>query len=128
MAFDFTCLATRKAKRRSAISAGVGARLVTTFSSRSSTTALSRVCTSMPPATDFTVVPAARGSGSAPANSSRKFFFAAMIACASGVASGAMITSVKVFTISSAASASSVRLVATMPPKAETGSQRSALS
>ncbi len=38
-----------------------------------------------------------------------------------------MITSVKVLTISSAASASSRRFSATMPPKAETGSQASAL-
>ena len=42
MAFDFTCLATRKANARSAISALVGARLVTTLSVMSSTTALSR--------------------------------------------------------------------------------------
>ena len=43
-------------------------------------------------------------------------------------ASGAMMTSVKVLTISSAASASRVRFIATMPPKAETGSQASALA
>jgi hypothetical protein len=39
-----------------------------------------------------------------------------------------MMTSVKVLTISSAASASSMRFKATMPPKAETGSQASAFS
>ena len=72
-------------------------------------------------------VPAAAGSGRPPVTSRRKFFFAAMIARASSVASGAMMTSVKVLTISSAASASSRRLTATMPPKAETGSQASAL-
>ena len=48
------------------------------------------------------------------------------MAIASGVASGAMMTSVKTSTIARAASASSGRFSATMPPKAETGSQRSA--
>jgi hypothetical protein len=37
-----------------------------------------------------------------------------------------MMTSVKIFTISSADSASIARLKAMMPPKAETGSQLSA--
>ena len=77
MVFDFTCLATRKAKRRSRNSALVGARLVTGFSSMSSTTALSRDCTSRPPATVFAVSPPARGSGRPPASSSRRFFFGA---------------------------------------------------
>jgi hypothetical protein len=45
----------------------------------------------------------------------------------SSVASGAMMTSVKMLDDLFAASASSVRLSATMPPKAETGSQASAL-
>ena len=49
------------------------------------------------------------------------------MALASSLASGATITSVKILTISRAASASSVRLSATMPPKALTGSQASAL-
>ena len=49
------------------------------------------------------------------------------MAIASSVASGAMMTSVKISVMARAASASSVRLSATMPPKAETGSQRSAL-
>src|SRR3974390_1725545 len=77
--FDFTCLATRNAKRRSANSASLGARLVTVFICISSITALSRDCTSRPPATDFTVVPTARGSGKPPASSKRRFFFAATI-------------------------------------------------
>ena len=127
MVFDFTCLATRNANARSRSSALVGARLVTTFSSMSSTTALSRDCTSRPPATDFTSSPRARGSGRPPASSSRRFFLAPTIAIASSVASGAMMTSVKISVMARAASASSVRLSATMPPKAETGSQASAL-
>ena len=39
-----------------------------------------------------------------------------------------MITSVKIVAIFSAAAASSVRFTATMPPNADTGSQRNALS
>ena len=85
----------------------------------SSTTALSRLCTSRPPATVLAVRPIARGSGRPPASSSRRFFFAATIAMASSVASGAMITSVKISVMARAASASSVRLTATMPPKAD---------
>jgi len=49
------------------------------------------------------------------------------MAMASAVASGAMMTSVKISVMARAASASSGRLSATMPPKAETGSQASAL-
>ena len=51
----------------SASSASVGARLVTILRSASSTAALSRACTRKPPATDFKVTPAARGSGRPPA-------------------------------------------------------------
>ncbi len=50
------------------------------------------------------------------------------MAIASSLASGAMITSVKISVMALAASASSVRFMATMPPKAETGSQRKAFS
>ena len=128
MVFDLTCLATRKAKRRSRSSALVGARLVTGFNSMSSTTALSRVCTSKPPATVLAVSPAARGSGRPPASSSRKFFLAPTMAMASAVASGAMMTSVKISVMARAASASSVRLSATMPPNAEIRSQAKRLA
>ena len=121
-------MATRKANFRSAISASVGARLVTTFSSSSSTVPLSRDCTSIPPATDLKVTPPARGSGRPPVTSRRRFFFAATTATASSVASGAMMTSVKVLTISVAASASRLRFSATMPPNADTGSQASAFA
>ena len=79
------------------------------------------------PASDFTARPFARESGIAPGTSRRRFFFDATMAAASSVASGATITSVKISTIARAASASSVRFSATMPPKAEVGSQASAL-
>jgi hypothetical protein len=63
------------------------------------------------------------GSGRAPVVRRRRFFFAAKIAFASSVASGAMTTSVKIFTISSAVAPSSTWFSATMPPKAEVWSQ-----
>ena len=51
-----------------------------------------------------------------PVSSRRRFFLRARIAFAASSASGAMITSVKIAAIFSAAAASSVRLTATMPP------------
>jgi hypothetical protein len=50
-----------------------------------------------------------------------------MMAIASSLASGAMITSVKIFVISRAVSASSARFIAMMPPNAEVESHASAL-
>ena len=70
-------LGDRQANLRSAISPGVGARLVTTLSASSSSAPLSRSWTRRPPATDRTVSVGARGSGRAPASRSRRFFFAA---------------------------------------------------
>ena len=74
-----TSHAWRRGRRRSdrAIPASVGARLVTTRSSMSSTTALSRDCTRKPPATAAKVRPAARGSGRPPVSSRRRFFLRA---------------------------------------------------
>ena len=72
--------------------------------------------------------PAARGSGRPPVVRRRRFFFSAKIALASGVASGAMTTSVKMPVISRAVAASMVPFRAMMPPKALTGSQRNALA
>jgi len=69
-----------------------------------------------------------RGSGRPPVRRRRKFFLVATISIAASSASGAMMTSVKIFTISAAASASNLRLSAMMPPNADTGSQRSASS
>ncbi len=127
MAFDFTCLATTKAKAMSASSRSVGLRLVTTVSFSAETRPLSRSCTRKPPATQRTVNPGAAASGRPPAVRRRRFFFALRILRASASASGAMMTSVKIFAISSAAAPSSVRLTAMMPPKALTESQASAL-
>src|SRR3546814_9886540 len=50
MAFDFTCLATRKANTMSASSCSLGARFVTTFSAPGSMRPLSRLCARKPPA------------------------------------------------------------------------------
>ena len=67
--------------------------------SMSSTTALSRDCTSKPPATELTSMPCARGSGRPPVSSRRRFFLAPTMAIASSSASGAMMTSVKISVI-----------------------------
>ena len=80
LAFDLTYLATRQAKRRSAISASVGARLVTTLRSAAPIMPASRSWTRRPPATVRTVRLGARGSGRPPARSRRRFFFAARMA------------------------------------------------
>ncbi len=75
-----------------------------------------------------TLSPCAFGSASAPVTSRRRFFFLAMMARASSSASGAMMTSVKSFAMSSAAIPSRATFEAMMPPKALTGSQASARS
>ena len=121
-ALDFTCLATVKANSMSRTSASVGWRLVTIFRSSAVMWAMSRLCTRKPPATERNTSPVARGSGRAPVTRRRRFFLAAKTAMASSSASGAITTSVKISTMARAAAASSRRLTATMPPKAETGS------
>ncbi|MCY1377991.1 hypothetical protein D9M69_655920 [compost metagenome] len=87
---------------------------------------LSRVWTSRPPETVLAARPGMRGSGRPPVESSRRFGLRAMTALAASLTDGAMITSVKSLTISSAVSASSSWLSAMMPPKAEVESQASA--
>ena len=57
---------------------------------------------------------------------SRRFFFAAKRSSASGVNDGATIASTNSFAISSAAAASTSRLIPITPPKADTGSASSA--
>ena len=128
MALDLTCLQTRKAKRRSASSASVGARFVTTLRSGAVTRPASRDWVRKPPDTLLNVRPGAAGSGTPPVNSRRRFFLRTNTARAPSSASGATTTSVKMAVMRSAAAASKVRFAATMPPKAETGSQRSARS
>ena len=128
MAFDFTCLATFHANSISSISAGVGAIFVTISRSFSVMHPLSTDCTSMPPVMALNLVPPADVSDIAPVISNRRFGFSAMIAAASSSASGAMTTSVKIVVIFRAVSASSGRFIATIPPKADTGSHANALS
>ncbi len=128
MAFDFTCLQTRNANSRSASSASVGARRVTTRRSVAPMRPASRVCARKPPARLRKVIPGAAGSGSPPVSSSRRFFRRATADLAASSASGATMTSVRIAAIFSAAGASSVRFTATMPPNGETGSQRNARS
>ncbi len=87
----------------------------------------SRVCARKPPAR------LRNGqAGGSPGRACRRSAAGAGSSCAPGSrvrpssASGAMITSVKMAAIFGGGAASSVRLTATMPPKAETGSQRKA--
>ena len=89
---------------------------------------LSRACSSMPPAIDFSIMPPRAGSGSAPVRIRRRFFFFANTALAASSASGAATTSVKMPLIASAVGPSSGRLTAMIPPNADTLSQASAAS
>ena len=116
MAFDFTCLQTRNANSRSA-SLRRGRRTL---------------CHHLEVAAPYAPVVAGlrqeaageaaerqagrRRSGIPPVSSRRRFFCRATAALAASSASGAMITSVKIAAIFSAAAASSVRFTATMPP------------
>ena len=128
MAFDFTCLQTRKANSRSASSASVGARRVTTFNASAPIRPVSRVCARKPPDRLRNVMPGASGSGIPPVSSNRRFLRRATAAMAASSASGATITSVRIFAIFSAAGPSRGRFTATIPPNGETGSQRNARS
>ncbi len=76
----------------------------------------------MPPTTFFMSRPLGRYSANG-TSSSRTFFFAAKICRASALNDGAMTISRKMSFISSAVSPSTSRLVPTMPPKIDTGSQ-----
>ncbi len=127
MALDLTCLATVQANRQSFSSCSVGCALGDAPSTCSRVIMpLSRSWISSPPAITATVWPPRAGSGRPPVSSRRRFFFRANAAIAASSASGATTTSVKMSQIASAVAPSSVRLTATMPPKAETLSQASA--
>ena len=124
-AFDFTKCAIAQANSMSAYSATLGARAETTRRSARLICATSRSCTSSPPPTLFTSRPPTSPAGSGPLTSTRTFCFAAVSASASALASGAMITSTNwLARICAAVGASSGRLKAITPPKAEVGSVR----
>src|SRR5690606_18727729 len=126
MAFDFTNLATRQAKSRSASCACVGSISVTTRSSSAARLRESSVCTSSPPPTRLksnALPPGARGI-----SSRRTFCLAANTARAPSANPGAMSTSTNWRATSAAVSASSGRLNAMMPPKAEVGSVEKAFA
>ena len=76
----------------------------------------------------LTRAPGASGSGRPSVRRRRRFFFFANARFAASSAPGAITTSVKMAAIISAVGPSSGRFSATMPPKALTGSQRSAAS
>ncbi len=110
MALDFDMLADGEGQQHVGEFLFAGLAFRHHFEHPRVTRPLSRVCTRKPPATERQVRVGASGSGSPPAVSRRRFFFAARMRRASSSASGAMITSVKIFEISSAASPSSVWL------------------
>ena len=123
MAFDFTCLATVQANRRSASSAAVGARRVTTRRSSGASRAVSRPWTRKPPAT-CRQASAGRGRvGQAAGDEQPQVLLRGEDRDRLVVASGAMTTSVKISAIAAAVAASSGPFSATMPPKAEVRSQ-----
>ena len=127
MAFDFTCLVTFHANSISAISAALGARLVTIFRSSALTIPPSRDCARNPPATDLILMLLVLRSGMSPVINSRRLGFAAIMALALSLASGAITTSVKMLATTVAVSASSGRFMAMMPPKALIGSAANAV-
>ena len=126
MAFDLTCLATVQANRQSASSCSVGCALGDDLQLVARDRAVVAVLHQEAAGDDRDRLPAARGSGSSPVSSRRRFFFVAKIALRLLVGVGATTTSVKISVIASAVAASSGRLVATMPPNAETLSHASA--
>src|SRR3989344_138356 len=124
MALDLTCLQTVNANFMSASSWSVGTRLVTVLSSAN--VVLSRDWTKTPPEMLRYVSDDVFTSGIESVTSTRMLGFAVRIFSASSDAAGAMMTSRNTLTSSLAVVASSSLLNATIPPKADTGSQASA--
>ena len=117
-------MATVQAKPRSASSAAVGARRVTT---RRSSTAEAAVVAALDQEAAGDLAPGEAGRarvGQAAGDQEAQVLLRREDrGGASAVASGAMTTSVKISAMAAAVAASSVPLSATMPPKAEVRSQ-----
>ena len=127
IAFDLTCFVTIQANNRSSSCVLDGTTSVTICRSDVLIMPASRDCARKPPATDLNLIDASLRSGMSPVNNSRKLGFCAMISIASWLASGAMTTSVNRLATAPAVAASNVRFIATMPPKALTGSAANAV-
>ena len=119
MVFDVTRAHTFHANSRSTHSASVGARSVTTRQVLRSSDTRSRVCTSRPPSMERR---SSAGQVGGCASMTRRFFFAVSTASASGSKPGATTTSVNTGDSASASALGTTRLMATMPPNAETSS------
>ena len=118
MAFDLTCLQTRQAKSRLRSSSAVGGRQVTTFSSASVTRASVGILQQQPAGDVLDDGPWRGGMHLDQA----QILLRGEALRASGVKAGAAMASTKSLAISSAASASTGRLMPMTPPNAETGS------
>ena len=129
MALDLTYLQTIQANIRSSSSLLDGARRDTILTSMSSGVPGSRSCTSSPPAVLLRSQPPERSAGADAASSARTFFFAARASRAAGRMRGATTTSTICRSMMDrAGSASSGRLKAMIPPKADVGSVAKARS
>src|SRR5690606_18303711 len=117
IALDLTNLATRQANSMSASWASVGEISVTTRSSSGARLRASSVCTSRPPPTRLKSK--ALPPGASGISSRRTFCLAAKTARAPSAKPGAISTSTNWWATAAAASASSGRLKAMMPPKAD---------
>ena len=124
MVLELTAAPTRQASSKSTHSDSLGARLVTTRKVERSQLTRSGVCTSSPPSMGRTCKPSGEGGG---ADNKRTLALRANSSKASGSKEGAMTTSVNTGLRASARANGSGRLTATMPPKADTGSQAWAL-
>src|SRR5919112_357364 len=122
MALLLTLLTTFQAKRRSESSAAVGSLLVTSSYPESSSTRSDSWSRSPP----VTCLAESSGRARAPAFKRIMFGFAEKTSRASASKAGAIRTSVKTLEISAASSPSTGSLSATMPPKAEIGSEAKA--
>src|SRR5712664_1040998 len=122
----FYVFLTFQAKRMACISSCVGTRLVTVRRSASLISPRLGCCTSMPPRMRLSW---SSRSGSRPpggSSSRRRFFLAAKMDFALSSKAGAAMHSTKSLATSSAVAASTSRLKARTPPKAEIGSLASA--
>ena len=128
IAFDLTYFTTVHANNMSWICPGVGAFSVTTLRSSAVMRPMSVFCTNSPPETFLKSKPLT-DSPRSPVLSTRTFFFSASTAAASSSMIGATMTSTNWRSIIAlAAAASSGRLKAIIPPKADVGSVWKALS
>ena len=123
--FDFVCLQIFNAKAKARICSSVGIRFVTVLKSATPSITKSLSCSKTP---FKRVLNITLGKATWLRFNKIRFFFVCKISIASAVKSGAIKISQNNGLIDSAAALSTVLFVANTPPKAEIGSQESALS